>query len=247
MTERQQPINGNGNGAHHSHPTPPPVAAEVPKGAPVEPSKPVDVSSGSPPSLPPEPLVVVDEDAEVEREPVEEIVFNRKQRAFLVALEEGLTKTGAAKAAKIGRTSIYDWINETDGNGKPTERAIEFKKRVDAAYTAGTEALIDEAKRRAVEGWDEPRFDKEGNETGAVRKYDSTLLMFLIKQRDPSFRERYEVTGANGSPLNPSKLDINVGYADALKSLSDEELRTHNEIAAKLLARSGQSIPPRTN
>jgi transposase-like protein len=207
--------NPGGNGVHipGEHPT---QSSAVPskEGAPVE-SPSAGASAGAPSTLTP------------------------KQHAVLACLEEGLTKTGACRAAKIARQSLYNWLHAVGTDGHPTPNAVEFRKQFDHAYQAGTDALIDEAKRRAVEGWDEER------EFGTVRKYDSTLLMFLIKQRDPSFREKYEVTGANGSPLHPAKvtLDVNHTYAEALKSLTDAELEAHNAIASKLLARSSGSLP----
>jgi len=230
MDEKPAPINGKGNGAHHSNPAALPSAAEasgVSPVAPVEASKP-EGSAGSPKAR---------------------VKLKAQQIAFLSALEEGLTITGACRAAKMSRQNHYNWLQAVDKNGAPTVEAEVYRGLFDEALRSGTEVLIDEAKRRAVEGWEEPRFNKHGDEVGRVRRYDSTLLMFLIKQRDPSFRERYEVTGANGSPLHPSKITVDHRheYAEALKSLTDEELDQHNAIAAKLLARATGPIRPGTN
>ncbi len=243
--------NGNGNGhkPHVPESGSPSSDLAAPQGAPVEPLK-VDASSGTPPpSLPPEPLIVVDaDDLDPEIEPAP-IGLARKQLAFLAGLEEGLTKAGARKVAGISKTLTFKWRHAVGPDGNLTPNAVEFLRQEAISYEIGTQTLVDEARRRAFEGWDEPKFDKNGDEVGVVRKYDSTLLMFLIKQRDPSFREKYEVTGANGSPLHPSKvaIDVNMTYTEALKTLSDEELAQHNAIAQKLLARSGGSVAPGAN
>lgn len=87
----------------------------------------------------------------------------------------------------------YDWKREEP----------EFFAAWEEAYQAGTEALEDEARRRAVDGWDEPRF-YEGEQCGVVRKYSDTLLMFLLKSRDPArFADhtKMELTGKDGGPL----------------------------------------------
>ncbi len=58
--------------------------------------------------------------------------------------------------------------------------------------------LEDEARRRAVDGWDEPVYGSGGTgvgtvEVGTIRKYDSTLLIFLLKGARPEkYRERFD-------------------------------------------------------
>lgn len=237
---------GNGNG--HPRPDHPdfaklPSSDAAPQGAPVKPSEP-ESSAGSPP--PPEPLVVIEKPkAKRPKKIADKPTLTREQQAVLAALEEGLSRSGACKAAKINRWTLYSWLNAVDDESRPTVNAVAFKAAFDESYKAGTEALIDEAKRRAVEGWDEPKFNKDGERVGTIRKYDSTLLMFLIKQRDPSYRERYEFTGAGGAPLNPDKVEHTLKYD--LSALSDGELAQHNALLEKCLARSGGTPPSGAN
>ena len=81
----------------------------------------------------------------------------------------------------------------------------DFAKEWARAYQEGTDALTAEARRRAVEGVDEPRMIGHGEnaELITVKRYSDPLLMFLIKQRDPSYRDnaKLEVTGQGGGPV----------------------------------------------
>ena len=49
-----------------------------------------------------------------------------------------------------------------------------------------------EVVRRAVEGWDEPVFQK-GEQVGEVRKHSDALLMMLMKKLDPAYKEKHQV------------------------------------------------------
>lgn len=119
-------------------------------------------------------------------------ISHPKKLAFLAAYMECGHVGQSATAAGIDRRTHYDWTaNDPD-------YVLEFRK---AEKIAG-DMLIDEARRRAHDGWEEPVFH-QGVIVGGVRRFDSTLLMFLIKRHDPSYRERYEVTGKNGEPLVP--------------------------------------------
>lgn len=116
-----------------------------------------------------------------------------KERAFLGALGQGLSVTGACEAAEIGRTRVYEWRREDTA----------FAGAWDEAVEAGTDYLEDEAKRRAAEGVDEPVF-YQGVICGKLRKYSDTLLIFLLKARRPEkYRERsnVELTGHAGGPV----------------------------------------------
>lgn len=70
------------------------------------------------------------------------------------------------------------------------------------AYKEGTDALTREARRRAVEGVAEPRMIGHGDSAQliTVKRYSDPLLMFLIKQRDPSYRDRVQVEGSADAP-----------------------------------------------
>lgn len=112
--------------------------------------------------------------------------------AFLESLMATCNVTESAKAARVGRVTAYDH----------RKRHPDFAKAWDEAKAIGADTLEDEAVRRARDGWDEPVFYK-GEETGTVRKFSDTLLIFLLKGAKPdTYRERHEVTGKDGGPLD---------------------------------------------
>lgn len=115
-----------------------------------------------------------------------------KDFAFLVTLAETGNVTRAAAAIGCGRSTVYEWREADEDFAKQWERAMRI----------ATLGLEDEARRRAEEGVDEPVF-YQGIECGTVRKYSDTLLIFLLKARDPKYREKtaMELTGANGGPV----------------------------------------------
>ena len=89
-----------------------------------------------------------------------------KRDTFLRALMEVGTIRGAARAAEVDRSTVYE-----------TMRAEEaFHAAVAEAKQLGIEAAKDEVYERAMDRMD---------------RASSTLLMFIIKQADPSYREGY--------------------------------------------------------
>ena len=74
----------------------------------------------------------------------------------------------AAQAAQIGRRTHYDWLKSD------TEYSAEYHRAIDDAC----DALEQECHRRA---------------TGP--KGSDILLMFLMKKRNPAFRDRVEHSG----------------------------------------------------
>lgn len=133
-----------------------------------------------------------------------------KQLAFLAAYALTGNISRAAQSAQIDRTNHYDWL------GDPA-----YAQRFEEAKREAAELLEAEARRRAVEGIEEPVIyqgelcpevatDPETGErrlTGkplTVRKYSDTLLIFLLKGAMPDkYRENAKVehSGANGGPV----------------------------------------------
>jgi len=86
---------------------------------------------------------------------------------FLMGLRDGLTVSKAAKAAGVSRSTFYYWRDEDAA----------FRAAWDDALEQGRDRLVDEVRERA--------FDRKD-------RYSHILLMFLLKQRDPSFREAFK-------------------------------------------------------
>lgn len=105
-------------------------------------------------------------------------IKNCKQRAFLTAFRECGNVRAACEAAGIARSSHYRWLNSDQA----------YQDAFEIATDDAVDLLEAEARRRAIEGWDEPVGWYKGEAGGVVRRYDSTLLIFLLKGMRP---ERY--------------------------------------------------------
>ena len=116
-----------------------------------------------------------------------------KKRAFLTALAHTGNVTKAADIADIARSAHYQWLEADPVYAAAYEDAME----------QAAERLEAEAKRRAVEGVEEPVF-YQGKQCGVIRRYSDALLMFLLKGAMPDkYKERTstELTGAGGKDL----------------------------------------------
>ena len=107
------------------------------------------------------------------------------KKAFLADLSSYGNVSRAAEKSGVSRQYWYRMRSEDAAFSESWDKALEI----------GTEALEDEAKRRAYEGWDEPVF-YEGVECGTKRKFSDTLLIVLLKAHKPDkYRENINVTG----------------------------------------------------
>lgn len=115
-----------------------------------------------------------------------------KKVAFLAALAEAGTISAAAKAAGVSRESHRYWLRHDP----------DYPELFQQAREESNEALENEARRRAVEGWDEPVF-YEGCECGTKRKYSDTMLAMLLNGNMPEkyARQRVEHSGRDGGPI----------------------------------------------
>ncbi len=98
-----------------------------------------------------------------------------KRARFIAATEKGLSVSAAAETAGVNRTLLYKW----------RRRYADFAEQWDDATTAATEAIEDEALRRALEGVEKPVFYR-GKQVGSFRSYNDRLLMLLLQRRRPS-------------------------------------------------------------
>ena len=111
----------------------------------------------------------------------------RHKKAFLAAYAKTGNVYKAAEAAGVLRGKHYVWL----------KRDKEYAEAYEVAHATATGELIDEARRRAVEGLKRFKFDKNGEpikhpttgEPYYEHVYSDLLLMFITKQADPSFRE----------------------------------------------------------
>jgi hypothetical protein len=129
---------------------------------------------------------------------------DEQRQTFLDALRDGSTAKAAAQEASRERRRFYE-LRETD-----EAFAAEWK----VAWEEGTDVLEQEARRRAVDGviYSES-YDKDGNLVGRVTRYSDTLLIFLLKSRDPARFNRFEITGPAGKPV---QVEVDLADPDRL-------------------------------
>jgi hypothetical protein len=109
--------------------------------------------------------------------------------------------------AGCGRPTVYFW----------REDDAEFRKAWDDAYAAGSDLIEDEARRRAVDGWD------ESTPWGSVHKYSDRLLERLLKGRKP------ELYGEQVSVVNQSEpMEIIIRYVHQDAGLAASRTRVIN-------------------
>lgn len=114
--------------------------------------------------------------------------------AFLAALAECGILTQAAELAGIDRVTV--WRRRQDD--------ADFSAACDRAIDMAADKLEAEARRRAVDGVEEPVY-QGGQLIGTRTVYSDSLLALLLKgRRKKVFAERVEQTGADGGPVQSS-------------------------------------------
>ena len=123
----------------------------------------------------------------------------RPREAFLAALSQGLSVTGAGERAGLARSTVYGW--------RETDEA--FRQAWDHALEAGSDRLEDEAFRRAYHGVAEPVVSHGKLVRGddglplTIQRYSDTLMCLLLKgRRGEKFRERQDIKHS-GDADNP--------------------------------------------
>lgn len=112
----------------------------------------------------------------------------KKGKKFLKLISDGYTVKDACKEIRVARCTVYVWRNDCP----------EFKQGWEEAIDMGTDAIEDEALRRAVHGVEKPIGFYKGEPGAYIREYSDNLLMFLLKGRRPEkYRDRTEAVNRN--------------------------------------------------
>jgi hypothetical protein len=103
----------------------------------------------------------------------------RRKALALDLLSQGHTLAHVREVLGINRVTVYRWRQD--------DRS--FAQAYSEAMEAGTDLIEQEARRRAVEGYDRPVFQR-GALVGLERVYSDVLLMLLLRGRRPEvFRD----------------------------------------------------------
>lgn len=142
--------------------------------------------------------------ATVPKEKTNVIIARKRRRAFLAAL----AKTGG----RVMEAALAAGYTDTSALQKFRRENEEFAEEWEHALEAGTDMLVDEVVRRAIDGVHEPQYYK-GEVVGYTLKYSDALLMFQIRARRP---EQYRETARGG------ETNINFGIAVLPMTASNE-------------------------
>lgn len=124
--------------------------------------------------------------------------------AFLAALRECGVMSRAAAAVGIDRVTAW----------RRQHSDPEFAQACKEAISIAADALEAEARRRAIDGVEEPIY-QQGVLVGTKTVYSDALLALLLKGRRKSvFADRTELTGANGGPVQQATVTIATGVPD---------------------------------
>lgn len=108
----------------------------------------------------------------------------RARETFLEALGAGWSVRHAATLTTHAFQRWYELRAADERFAESWAQAVE----------QGTQVLEDEARRRAVDGWEEPVY-QQGELAGTVRKYSDQLLTLLLRGRRPTmYRESAPAT-----------------------------------------------------
>ena len=147
------------------------------------------------------------------------------ENAFFAALEKTGVVAWAAKAAGVGRRTVYDHLQADP----------EFGERWRDALDTAADTLEGELVRRAVEGEQVPVFYK-GKVVGHTTRKSDTLLMFAIKnlqrrrEREIPKHPMNRIFGVSGSfgrqrffAPDPEEEDAGAAEATVMEGLSDQD------------------------
>lgn len=111
---------------------------------------------------------------------------------FLASFAQHGIVTRACRDAEIDRSTVYQW----------KEHDAEFLVRYNNALEEARDAIREEIRRRAQDGWDEDVYQL-GRYAGKVHKYSDTLLIFHAKMLMPEYRDKQqiEMSGPGGGPV----------------------------------------------
>jgi hypothetical protein len=147
---------------------------------------------------------------------------------FLTALRRGLPVSAAAAAAGFDRVTAWRWRESIPG----------FRAAWDDAYAEGGDAIEEEARRRAMDGWDEPVF-QGGEHVGVIRRYSDRLLERLLKGRKPELYGEQVAVVSQSEPM-----EIVIRYVHQEAGLAASRVRVVNADENGAASASSAPAPP---
>lgn len=157
------------------------------------------------------------------------------QATFLESFACMANVSVACEVAGVHRATIYRWLHDDES----------FAERWNEAEQKANDVLRREAWRRAVEGTSEyvismGRMIKDDNgEPLTVKKYDTPLLMMLMRARMPEYREKSQMDLNATGNLNVNQVSAHHLTLD-VRGMSQDELERLRQIALDMKAHEEQ-------
>lgn len=145
-----------------------------------------------------------------------QIKFDDIQKTiFLEAMLEHGRKMLAAKKADVSLETV----------NRHLENDEEFAKLYDQVVEERAGRIVEQLEREALEGFTQPIFDKDGNEIGEKRIYESGLRAMLLKRFDDAYRDRQEIDlkGSGGVLVVPADISPQDWIAQQLEKNKSSE------------------------
>lgn len=127
-----------------------------------------------------------------------------KKQEIVKLMADGLPLYKACEHVGVSRITVFH----------ARQKDQEWHSALEEAWRFGIHRLEAEAQRRAIEGVDKPVV-YQGEITDSYKEYSDTLLIFLMKGRDPAkFRDNVNLTNSDGS--------IGAAFAAAVRKVAEE-------------------------
>ncbi|MBF0184357.1 MAG: hypothetical protein HQM06_08205 [Magnetococcales bacterium] len=137
-----------------------------------------------------------------------------RKRAFLEALTETGCLGHACRAVGVSRQAVHEWRHNDPAFAEAVEEALE--------HAADTLELA--ARKRAVEGVQEPVY-QGGELVGHTVRYSDNLLLALLRAHRPAFRTAYQPPAPPPPFTPPDMPQVYVDPGGTSYTLVDGQLR----------------------
>jgi hypothetical protein len=74
----------------------------------------------------------------------------------------------------------------------------DFAAAFDETLALRSQLIVEQLEREALVGHTQPIFDKDGNEVGEKRVYETQLRLAMLKRFDPEYKDRAEIEHKGG-------------------------------------------------
>ncbi|MEP2235638.1 MAG: hypothetical protein ABJM58_07795 [Alteripontixanthobacter sp.] len=153
----------------------------------------------------------------VRRRPRKDGWSEAKQRMFIEHLADSACVQTAAAAVQMSVQSAYALRRAPGGES--------FAAAWEAAIQQGALKLADVAFQRALNGTEEPVFDRGGSVIGHKTRYSERLMMFLLRAHLPQrYAHASRALRGEGAPDTPASMPVAEALA-RLEPAEPEELR----------------------